>query len=55
MAVIVTTPQGVAIDDVRRSVSFVGEVGNRVLGIIENMSGFACPSCGAVHNSHNFV
>jgi Mrp family chromosome partitioning ATPase len=49
MAVIVTTPQGVAIDDVRRSVSFVGEVGNRVLGIVENMSGFACPDCGAVH------
>ncbi|MDD3311391.1 Mrp/NBP35 family ATP-binding protein [Pseudodesulfovibrio sp.] len=53
MAVIVTTPQGVAIDDVRRSVSFVGEVGNRVLGIIENMSGFACPNCGAVHNIFN--
>ena len=53
MAVIVTTPQGVAIDDVRRSVSFVGEVGNRVLGIVENMSGFACPDCGAVHNIFN--
>ncbi|WP_419786785.1 P-loop NTPase [Pseudodesulfovibrio sp.] len=53
MAVIVTTPQGVAIDDVRRSVSFVGEVGNRVLGIVENMSGFACPSCGAVHDIFN--
>ena len=53
MAVIVTTPQGLAIDDVRRSVSFVGEVGNRVLGIVENMSGFACPDCGAVHNIFN--
>ncbi|MBI9080787.1 MAG: Mrp/NBP35 family ATP-binding protein [Pseudodesulfovibrio sp.] len=50
IAVIVTTPQGVAIDDVRRSVSFVGDVGNRVLGIIENMSGFVCPDCGSVHN-----
>ncbi|WP_319541849.1 Mrp/NBP35 family ATP-binding protein [uncultured Pseudodesulfovibrio sp.] len=50
MGVIVTTPQGVAVDDVRRSVSFVGEVGNRVLGIVENMSGFACPDCGAVHD-----
>jgi Mrp family chromosome partitioning ATPase len=48
-AVVVTTPQGVAVDDVRRSVSFVGEVGNKVLGIVENMSGFACPDCGAVH------
>lgn len=50
MAVIVTTPQGVAVDDVRRSVSFVGELGNRVLGIVENMSGFVCPDCGSVHN-----
>ncbi|MBG0790723.1 MAG: Mrp/NBP35 family ATP-binding protein [Desulfovibrionaceae bacterium] len=50
IGVIVTTPQGVAIDDVRRSVSFVGEVGNRVLGIVENMSGFVCPNCGTVHD-----
>jgi len=53
MAVVVTTPQGVAIDDVRRSLSFVGDVGNRVLGLIENMSGFACPDCGSVHNIFN--
>ncbi len=49
-AVIVTTPQGVAIDDVRRSVSFVGELGNEVLGIVENMSGFSCPDCGKVYD-----
>ncbi|MBU1248212.1 MAG: Mrp/NBP35 family ATP-binding protein [Proteobacteria bacterium] len=48
--VIVTTPQGVAVDDVRRSVSFVGEMGNTVLGIVENMSGFACPDCKSVHD-----
>lgn len=53
MGVIVTTPQGVAIDDVRRSLSFVGDVGNRVLGLVENMSGFACPDCGSVHNIFN--
>ncbi len=53
MGVIVTTPQGVAIDDVRRSLSFVGEVGNRVLGLVENMSGFACPDCGSIHNIFN--
>lgn len=53
MAVVVTTPQGVAIDDVRRSLSFVGQVGNRVLGLVENMSGFACPDCGSVHNIFN--
>ncbi|WP_147820085.1 iron-sulfur cluster carrier protein MrpORP [Salidesulfovibrio onnuriiensis] len=49
-AVIVTTPQGVAVDDVRRSVSFVRQLGNPLLGIVENMSGFACPECGTVHN-----
>ncbi len=49
-AVIVTTPQGVAIDDVRRSVTFVGEVGNTVLGIVENMSGVVCSQCGHVEN-----
>ncbi|MDD4951295.1 MAG: iron-sulfur cluster carrier protein MrpORP [Desulfovibrionaceae bacterium] len=49
-AIIVTTPQGVAIDDVRRSVTFCRQVGNPVLGVIENMSGFACPACGAVHD-----
>jgi len=49
-AVIVTTPQGVAIDDVRRSVTFVGDVGNQVLGIVENMSGVVCSQCGNVEN-----
>jgi ATP-binding protein involved in chromosome partitioning len=44
-ALIVTTPQAVAVDDVRRSVTFCRQVGNRVLGIVENMSGFICPGC----------
>ena len=44
-AVIVTTPQGVAVDDVRRSVTFCQQLGNPVFGIVENMSGFVCPSC----------
>lgn len=52
-AVIVTTPQGVAIDDVRRSVSFCREVGNPVLGIVENMSGYVCPHCGKEENVFN--
>ncbi|GFK94455.1 Iron-sulfur cluster carrier protein [Fundidesulfovibrio magnetotacticus] len=46
---IVTSPQDVAIDDVRRSVGFCRELGNPVLGIVENLSGFSCPDCGAVH------
>jgi len=46
---IVTSPQDVAIDDVRRSVGFCRELGNPILGIVENLSGFSCPDCGAVH------
>lgn len=46
MAVLVTTPQDLAVSDVRRSVSFCKAVSLPVLGIVENMSGFVCPSCG---------
>jgi ATP-binding protein involved in chromosome partitioning len=42
---IVTTPQAVAVDDVRRSITFCRQVGNPVLGIVENMGGFVCPGC----------
>ncbi len=45
-AVVVTTPQGVAVDDVRRSVGFCRQVGNPILGIVENMGGYVCPKCG---------
>ncbi len=44
-AVVVTTPQSVAIDDVRRSITFCNKVGNPIAGLIENMSGFVCPKC----------
>lgn len=47
-AVIVTTPQKVSAVDVRRSVTFCRQLGVDVLGIVENMSGFACPKCGEV-------
>lgn len=47
---IVTSPQAVAVDDVRRSVTFCRRMGNPVLGIVENLSGFVCPDCGSVHN-----
>ncbi len=46
--IIVTTPQGVAIDDVRRSITFCNKVENPIVGIIENMSGFVCPKCKEV-------
>ncbi len=45
-AVIVTTPQNLAIADVRRSISFCQAVSLPVAGIIENMSGLVCPDCG---------
>lgn len=45
-AVIVTTPQDVAINDVRKSISFCCHVQLPVIGVIENMSGFICPHCG---------
>jgi ATP-binding protein involved in chromosome partitioning len=47
-AVVVTTPQKVAAVDVRKSISFCRQVGVPVLGVVENMSGFACPRCGEV-------
>ncbi len=44
-AVIVTTPQEVAILDSSKAVEFVKKLDIRVLGIVENMSGFVCPHC----------
>lgn len=44
-AVMVTTPQAVAVGDVRRGVKMFERVNTRILGIIENMGGFACPHC----------
>jgi Mrp family chromosome partitioning ATPase len=44
-ALIVTTPQEVALADVRKSISFCRHVKINILGIIENMSGFICPHC----------
>jgi predicted Fe-Mo cluster-binding NifX family protein len=44
--VIVTTPQDVAIADVRRCISFCNSLSLPVIGIVENMSGYVCPKCG---------
>lgn len=51
-ALIVTTPQNVAIQDATRAVAMFQEVKVPVLGIIENMSEFICPHCGK--SSHIF-
>lgn len=47
-AVIVTTPQKVAAADVRKSITFCRSLHVPILGVVENMSGFACPRCGEV-------
>ena len=49
-AVVVTTPQDVAVADVRKCITFCRQLSMPVLGVIENMSGFACPHCGEVTN-----
>jgi Mrp family chromosome partitioning ATPase len=44
-AIVVTTPQEIALLDVRKEISFCRKVGVNVLGVVENMSGFVCPCC----------
>ena len=45
-ALIVATPQDIALADVEKSITFCRKVHTPVLGVIENMSGFVCPHCG---------
>lgn len=45
-AIIVTTPQEVALADVRKSINFCKTVKMEIFGLIENMSGLSCPHCG---------
>lgn len=45
-AVIVSTPQDLALLDARRGVQMFEQVGIKVLGVVENMSFFCCPACG---------
>jgi len=45
-AVVVTTPQEVALADVRKSIRFCKQVNMDILGLVENMSGYVCPTCG---------
>ena len=44
-AIIVTTPQEVALLDVRKEITFCRRVGVKILGVVENMAGFICPNC----------
>ncbi|WP_226896200.1 Mrp/NBP35 family ATP-binding protein [Polymorphobacter sp. PAMC 29334] len=45
-AVIVSTPQDLALIDARRAIAMFGEVKVPVIGLVENMSSFVCPACG---------
>jgi Mrp family chromosome partitioning ATPase len=47
-AIIVTTPQEVSLADVRKSINFCKLVKMEIFGLIENMSGLACPHCRSV-------
>ena len=45
-AVIVSTPQDLALIDARRAIDLFGKTGVPVLGLVENMAGYICPHCG---------
>ena len=48
--VTVTTPQEMAVDDTRKGIRLFERHDSPLLGVIENMSGFTCPSCGDAHD-----
>src|SRR5690606_21916159 len=52
-AVIVTTPQEVALIDVRRAVNMFNKLEVPILGVVENMSHYTCPACG--HHDNIFA
>ena len=47
-AVIVSTPQDLALIDARRAIDLFRQTNVPIIGIVENMSGYVCPSCGEV-------
>lgn len=49
-AIVVTTPSEVASDVVQKSVTYARDMGIKVLGMVENMSRYRCPSCGVEHD-----
>jgi len=44
--IIVTTPQEVALWDIRKSINFCKKIQRELFGLVENMSGYVCPHCG---------
>ncbi len=51
-AIIVSTPQDVALLDARKAIDMFGTLNTPILGLIENMSSYVCPKCG--HEEHLF-
>ncbi|MGL4309460.1 MAG: Mrp/NBP35 family ATP-binding protein [Paracoccaceae bacterium] len=51
-AIVVSTPQDVALLDARRAIDMFGKLKTPILGMIENMSAYICPNCG--HEAHLF-
>jgi ATP-binding protein involved in chromosome partitioning len=51
-AVIVTTPQDIALLDAKKGLTMFEKVGVPILGIVENMAVYCCPNCG--HTEHIF-
>ncbi|MEL7343652.1 MAG: Mrp/NBP35 family ATP-binding protein [Pseudomonadota bacterium] len=51
-AIIVSTPQDVALLDARKAINMFGTLNTPILGMIENMSTYICPNCG--HEAHLF-
>ncbi|KNC85717.1 hypothetical protein SARC_02127 [Sphaeroforma arctica JP610] len=49
-AIIVTTPQDVALATIRKELNFCSKMKVKVLGVLENMSGFQCPCCRDVYD-----
>ena len=46
LCIVVTTPQEIALADVRKAINFLQHAHGVILGVVENMSGLACPHCG---------
>jgi len=46
LSIMVTTPQEISLADVRKAINFLQHAHGKILGLVENMSGLSCPSCG---------
>lgn len=44
-AILITTPQEVSLNDVRKEINFCQKVGIKIMGLVENMAGFVCKNC----------